>query len=55
MDQQKGEAAMSDAAAKVGDTVGTLTAEAGKVVQDKIDQAKPVLRDLRDSAGRGDG
>ena len=51
MDQQKGEAAMSDAAAKVGDTVGTLTAEAGKVVQDKIDQAKPVFRDLRESAG----
>jgi ElaB/YqjD/DUF883 family membrane-anchored ribosome-binding protein len=51
MDQQKGEAAMSDAAAKVGDTAGTLTAEAGKVVQDKIDQAKPVFRDLRESAG----
>ena len=51
MDQQKGEAAMSDAASKVGDTVGTLTAEAGKVVQDKIDQAKPVIRDLRESAG----
>ena len=48
---QNGEAAMSDAAAKVGDTVGTLTAEAGKVVQDKIDQAKPVLRDLKESAG----
>jgi ElaB/YqjD/DUF883 family membrane-anchored ribosome-binding protein len=51
MDQQKGEVAMSDAAAKVGDTAGTLTAEAGKVVQDKIDQAKPVFRDLRESAG----
>jgi ElaB/YqjD/DUF883 family membrane-anchored ribosome-binding protein len=51
MDQHQGEAAMRDAAAKVGDTVGTLTAEAGNVVQDKIDQAKPVLRDLKESAG----
>ena len=51
MDQQQGEAAVRDAAAKVGDTVGSLTAEAGNVVQDKIDQAKPVLRDLKESAG----
>jgi ElaB/YqjD/DUF883 family membrane-anchored ribosome-binding protein len=51
MDQQGNEAAVRDAAAKVGDTVGNLTTEAGKVVQDKIDQAKPVLRDLRESAG----
>ena len=42
---------MSDAAAKVGDTFGNLTAEASKVAQDKIDQAKPVLRELRESAG----
>ena len=51
MDQQGNEAAVRDAAAKVGETVGNLTTEAGKVVQDKIDQAKPVLRDLRESAG----
>ena len=51
MDQQQGEAAMRDAAAKVGDTVGNLTTEADKVMQDKIDQAKPVLRELRESAG----
>ena len=51
MEQQGNEAATRDAAAKVGDTVGNLTTEAGKVVQDKIDQAKPVLRDLRESAG----
>ena len=51
MDQQQGEAAMRDAAAKVGDTVRNLTTEAGKVMQDKIDQAKPVLRELRESAG----
>jgi ElaB/YqjD/DUF883 family membrane-anchored ribosome-binding protein len=50
MDQHKGEVAMSDAA-KVGDTVATVTAEAGKAVQDKIDQAKPVFRDLKESAG----
>jgi ElaB/YqjD/DUF883 family membrane-anchored ribosome-binding protein len=51
MDQQGNEVVTRDAAAKVGDTVGNLTTEAGKVVQDKIDQAKPVLRDLRESAG----
>jgi ElaB/YqjD/DUF883 family membrane-anchored ribosome-binding protein len=51
MDQQGNEAAMRDAATKVGETVGNLTAEAGKVVQDKIDQTKPVLRELRESAG----
>jgi ElaB/YqjD/DUF883 family membrane-anchored ribosome-binding protein len=51
MEQQGNEAAMRDAAAKVGETVGNLTAEAGKVVQDKIDQTKPVLRELRESAG----
>lgn len=51
MDQQQGEAVMSETAAKVGDTVGDLTVSAGKLVQDKIDQAKPVLRDLRESAG----
>ena len=51
MDQQQGEAAVRDAAAKVGDTVGSLTAEAGNVVQDKIDQAKPMPRDLKESAG----
>jgi ElaB/YqjD/DUF883 family membrane-anchored ribosome-binding protein len=51
MDQQGNEAAMRDAATKVGETVGNLAAEAGKVVQDKIDQTKPVLRELRESAG----
>ena len=51
MDQQQGEAVMSETAAKVGDTVGDLTASTGKLVQDKIDQARPVLRDLRESAG----
>jgi len=42
---------MSDATAKVGDAFGNLAAEAGKVAQDKIDQAKPALRELRESAG----
>jgi ElaB/YqjD/DUF883 family membrane-anchored ribosome-binding protein len=51
MDQQGNEATIRDAATKVGETVGNLTAEAGKVVQDKIDQTKPVLRELRESAG----
>ena len=51
MDQQQGEAAISDAAAKVGNTVSNLTTEAGRVAQDKLDQAKPVIRELRESAG----
>ena len=42
---------MSDAATKVGDTIGDLAARSEKAVQDKIDQAKPVLRDLQESAG----
>jgi ElaB/YqjD/DUF883 family membrane-anchored ribosome-binding protein len=50
MDQQ-GEAAVSDAAAKVGDTLGEFAATSEKMAQDKIDQAKPVLRDLRETAG----
>ena len=51
MDQQHNQAVMSDAATKVGDTVGDLAARSEKVVHDKIDQAKPVLRDLQESAG----
>jgi len=42
---------VSDATAKVGDTVSDLAAKTEKVVQDKIDQGKPVLRDLQASAG----
>ena len=50
MDQQ-GEAAVSDAAAKIGDTLGDITAKSEKMAQDKIEQAKPVLRELRETAG----
>jgi ElaB/YqjD/DUF883 family membrane-anchored ribosome-binding protein len=50
MDQQ-GEAVISDMATKVGDTLGDLTAESEKMAQEKIDQARPVLRDLRETAG----
>jgi ElaB/YqjD/DUF883 family membrane-anchored ribosome-binding protein len=50
MDQQS-EAVVSEAAAKVGDTLGEFAAESKKMAQDKIDQAKPVLRDLRETAG----
>jgi ElaB/YqjD/DUF883 family membrane-anchored ribosome-binding protein len=46
MDHQRGEDVVSDAAAKVGD----FGAKAGEMVQDKIDQSKPVLRDLQESA-----
>ena len=51
MDQQQGQGVVSDAAAKVGDTVGNLAADAGKIAQNKLDEAEPVLRDLRASAG----
>jgi ElaB/YqjD/DUF883 family membrane-anchored ribosome-binding protein len=50
MDQQRGEDVMSDATEKVGNTVSDLGAKAGEMVQDKIDQSKPVLRDLQESA-----
>ena len=51
MDQQQGEAVTSDALGKVGETFGDLAGSSQKAVQDKIDQAKPVLRDLQESAG----
>jgi ElaB/YqjD/DUF883 family membrane-anchored ribosome-binding protein len=51
MDQQRDEAFMSDAATKVEDMVDDLTTKTQETVQDNIDHAKPVLRDLRESAG----
>ena len=51
MDQQQGEAFMSDAATKVGEIVGDLTTKTQETIQDNVDAAKPVLRDLRESAG----
>ena len=42
---------VSDATAKVGDTVSDLAAKTEKVVQEKVDQGKPVLRDLQAGAG----
>lgn len=51
MDEHQVEAAASDAAAKVGDSVKELAGATGKTMQDKIDQAKPALRDLQESAG----
>jgi ElaB/YqjD/DUF883 family membrane-anchored ribosome-binding protein len=50
MDHQRGEDVVRDAAAKVENTVSDLGAKAGEMVQDKIDQSKPVLRDLQESA-----
>jgi ElaB/YqjD/DUF883 family membrane-anchored ribosome-binding protein len=50
MDQQ-GETAVSDAAAKVGDALGEFAAKSERMAQDKIDQAKPMLRDLGETAG----
>jgi ElaB/YqjD/DUF883 family membrane-anchored ribosome-binding protein len=42
---------VSDTTAKVGDTVSDLAAKTEKGVQETIDQAKPVFRDLQASAG----
>jgi ElaB/YqjD/DUF883 family membrane-anchored ribosome-binding protein len=55
MDQQLNEAVVSDATTKVEDTVSSLTATTEKTVQDKIDQAKPVLQELRENAGAAIG
>ena len=50
MDQQS-EAVVSDAAAKVGDTLGEFAAKSEKMAQDKLDQVKPALQNLRETAG----
>ena len=50
MDQQRGEDIMSDATEKVGNKVSELGATAQKIVQDKVDQSKSVLRDLQESS-----
>jgi ElaB/YqjD/DUF883 family membrane-anchored ribosome-binding protein len=51
MEQRQGQAPVRDAAAKVGDIAGDLAGRSEKLVQDKMDQAKPVLGDLQESAG----
>ena len=51
MEQRQGQAPVSDAATKVGDIADDLAGRSKKLVQDKMDQAKPVLRDLQESAG----
>jgi hypothetical protein len=51
MEQRQGQAPVSDPAAKVGDIADDLAGRSKKLVQDKMDQAKPVLRDLQESAG----
>ena len=50
MDQQLDERVASDMAAKVRDTADDLAAETEKTIQDKIDQSKPWLGDLRQRA-----
>ena len=50
MDQQLDERVASDMAAKVRDTADDLAAETEKTIQDKIDQSKPLLGDLRQRA-----
>ena len=50
MDHQRGEDLVSDTTAEVGSTVSGLGAKMGKLVQDRVDQSKSVLRDLQESA-----
>src|SRR5438445_4314810 len=50
MDHQ-GERMKSDATAKVGEAVSALAAKTEKMVEDKVDQGKPVSWDLQASAG----
>ena len=51
MDQHQVKAAVSDAVAQAGDSVDELIGKTGKTMQEKIDQAKPALRDLQESSG----
>ena len=51
MDQHQVRAAVGDAVAQAGDSVDELIGKTGKTMQEKIDQAKPALLDLQESAG----
>ena len=55
MDQQRDQSAMSDPAAKVGEKVGNVAAQAQGTVQDAIDRGKPMLDDLQAKAGQAMG
>jgi len=51
MDQQQGADVVRNAAANVENTVSDLAAKTEKIAQDKLDQSKPVLREVREFAG----
>ena len=51
MDEQMDERLVSDTLAKARDTASDLGAKTEQTVQDKIDQTKPVLRNLQETAG----
>ena len=51
MDQQRSDDFVSDATAKIENTVSDLGTNAEKMAQDKIDQNEPVLRNLHQAAG----
>ena len=55
MDEQRDQSAMSDSAAKVGEKVGNVAAQAQGTVQDAIDRGKPILNDLQAKAGQAIG
>ncbi|MBV8090775.1 MAG: hypothetical protein JO139_14620 [Alphaproteobacteria bacterium] len=55
MDQQRDQSAMSDSAAKVGEKVGNVAAQAQGSVQDAIDRGKPMLNELQAKAGEAMG
>ena len=51
MDEQMDERLVSDTLAKARDTASDLGAKTEQTIQDKIDQTKPVLRNLQETAG----
>ena len=50
MDQLRGEGVVSDAAGKVGDSAIDLASNTRNIIQDKIEQTKPALQDLQETA-----
>jgi hypothetical protein len=51
MDQREVEGRVSETAAEIGNTVSDLAAQTETGVQDKLDQGKGLLHDLRASGG----
>ena len=55
MDQQRDQSTVSDSAAKVGEKVDNLAAQAQGTVRDALDRGKPMLSNLQTKAGEAVG